>query len=115
MSDNADRASYAAIHRVHSAGLREMTVRTVAILLGIVDAAVWLLAVVALLMSGSDPATKGLDDAAAAIVTALFLVTGAPALGLAMTGRSPKTALILALIFPAALAVLFVAAVMAFA
>ncbi|HEV8552284.1 MAG TPA: hypothetical protein VGR65_02710 [Casimicrobiaceae bacterium] len=66
-------------------------------------------------MSGSDAATKGLDEGAGLIVTALFFVTGAPALALAVLCRAPKTALTLALAFPAAFAVLFVAAVIAFA
>src|SRR5215831_21201296 len=64
-------------------------------------------------MSGSDPATKGLDEAAG--VTALLLITAAPALGLILFGRALKTALTLALAFPAALAALFIAANIALA
>ena len=47
------------------------------------DAAVWLL--VALAISGSDAATRGLDQDAAYIVTALFLITAVPALVLNYT------------------------------
>jgi hypothetical protein len=65
--------------------------------------------------SGSDAATKGLDQGAGLVVTALFLVTGAPALALALLGRAPVAALIFALAFPIAFAVAFVAAVIAFA
>lgn len=66
-------------------------------------------------ISGSDLATKGLDLVADWIVTVLFLLTGAPALALALIGRWPKAALTLALAFPAAFVVVFVAAVIVFA
>ena len=48
-------------------------------------------------------------------MTALLLITAAPALGLILLGRAPKTALTLALAFPAALAALFIAANIALA
>ncbi|MGA6929977.1 MAG: hypothetical protein WA699_02750 [Pseudolabrys sp.] len=47
-------------------------------------------------------------------LTALVLVTGAPALVLALKNRAPRTALTLALAFPATFAVLFIALVVAF-
>ncbi len=92
-----------------------MRLRTATIIVCLVDAAAWVFIAVATFMSGSDAATKGLDQGAGLIVTALFLVTGVPALGLALLGRAPITALILSLAFPLAFAALFVAAVIAFA
>ena len=92
-----------------------MNRRTATIIIGLVDAAVWALVAFAAFTSGSDAATKGLDQGAGLVVTALFLVTGAPALALALLGRAPVAALIFALAFPIAFAVAFVAAVIAFA
>jgi len=92
-----------------------MKLRNATLIVCIVDAVVWIFVAFATFMSGSDAATKGLDEGAGLIVTALFLVTGAPALALVLLGRAPRTALTLALAFPAAFAVLFVAAVIAFA
>jgi len=92
-----------------------MKLRTATLIVCLVDAAAWALVAIATFMSGSDAATKGLDTGAGLIVTALFLVTGAPALALVLLGRAPITALILALAFPTAFAALFVAAVIAFA
>ncbi len=89
--------------------------RTVTIVVSLFDAAVWAVVAFATFFSGSDAATRGLDQAAGWIVTALFLVTGAPALALALLHRAPATALTLALAFPAAFAIAFVAAVVAFA
>jgi hypothetical protein len=65
--------------------------------------------------SASDPATRGLDEAAGFIVTGLLLITALPALALIVFGRAPKTAMTLALTFPVALAALFVATIIAFA
>jgi hypothetical protein len=92
-----------------------MSIRTAAIVIGLLDAAVWVVLAFMTLLSGSDPATKGLDIGAGAIVTALFLATSAPALVLAWVGRAPRTALVLALAFPVAFVLLFVAVVIAFA
>jgi hypothetical protein len=92
-----------------------MTIRTVTIAVASVDVAGWLVVAAATFLSGSDPATKGLDNAAGLAVTVLLLATGAPALVLALRGRAARLALMLALIFPAALALLFVAAVVALA
>ena len=89
--------------------------RITTIIIGLVDAAVWAFVAVAAFTSGSDAATKGLDQGAGLVVTALFLVTGAPALALAWAGRAPMAALMLALAFPIAFAAAFVAAVIAFA
>jgi hypothetical protein len=47
------------------------------------------------------------------VTTGLFVVTGVPALVLAGISRAPKTALILALAFPALLLVLFMAVMIA--
>jgi hypothetical protein len=91
-----------------------MNLRTATIIAGLVDAAVWAFVAFAAFTSGSDAATRGLDEGAGLVVTALFLVTGAPALALGLSGRAPRTALTLALAFPAAFAALFVAALVAF-
>ena len=63
--------------------------RTATIVMGLIDAAVWAFVAVAAFYSGSDAATKGLDQGAGLAVTVLFLVTGAPALGLAWAGGRP--------------------------
>jgi hypothetical protein len=88
---------------------------TATLIVCVFDAAAWIVVAVASVMSGSDPATRGLDHAAGLAVTALFLVTGVPAFALRMLGRAPVTALLLALAFPTAFAVGFVALVVAFA
>lgn len=92
-----------------------MNLRTATIIACLADAAVWSIVAFATFMSGSDAATRGLDEGAGLVVTALFLVTGVPAFALVLWGRAGATALILALAFPAALTALFVAAVVAFA
>jgi Kef-type K+ transport system membrane component KefB len=89
--------------------------RTITIAACILDTAAWALVALATFFSGSDPATKGLDRAAGVAVTALFVLTGAPALGLTYYRRAPRTALMLALAFPAVLALLLVAAIVGFA
>ena len=75
------------------------------------DAAVWVLVTFAMFNSGSDPATRGLDQDAAYIVTALFLITACPCVEL--HGRAPRTALILGLTYPAAFTALFMAVIIA--
>ena len=60
---------------------------------------------------GSDAATRGLDQDAAYIVTALFLITACPCVEL--HGRAPRTALILGLTYPAAFTALFMAVIIA--
>ena len=92
-----------------------MNRRTITIIICLFDAVVWAVVAVAAFFSGSDPATRGLDQAAGWVVTALFLVTGAPAIALTLLRRAPATALALALAFPAAFAAAFIAAVVAFA
>jgi hypothetical protein len=92
-----------------------MNRRIATIVVGLLDALGWAVVAVATFNSDSDHATIGFDHAAGVIVTALFVVTGLPALVLTYLRRAPKTALALALAFPATFAVLFVAAVVAFA
>lgn len=92
-----------------------MTRRTATITVGLLDAAVCALIVWMSVTSGSDPATRGLDEAAGYIVATLFCVTGAPALALAYFGKAPKTALALAWAFIAVFALLFVGSVILFA
>ena len=92
-----------------------MNRRTATVIVCVVDAAACALIALATFLSGSDPATKGLDQTAGIAVIALFLVTGAPAIVLVWLRRAPMAALALALAFPALLIALFVAAVIAFA
>ena len=92
-----------------------MSRRTVTIGVCMLDTLVWGVVAFATFFSGSDPATKGLDQAAGIAVTALFVLTGAPALALTASGRAPGAALTLALAFPVVLALLFVAAIVGFA
>ena len=92
-----------------------MAMRAAAIVIGILDALACAALAVATFNSGSDPATIGFDHAAGVIVAGLFAVSGLPALVIAALRRAPRTALVLALAFPAILIVLFVAAIVAFA
>ena len=92
-----------------------MNRRTATIIVCVVDVAAWVVVAFAAFASGSDAATKGLDQGAGLVVTALFLVTGAPAIALTLLGRAPTAALALALAFPVAFGAAFVAAVIAFA
>ena len=87
--------------------------RIATIVISLLDAIGWAFVAFATFLSGSDPATKGLDDAAGMIVTALFLATAAPALVLGVLDRAPRLALSLALAFPAAVILLTLAAVVA--
>jgi hypothetical protein len=64
--------------------------------------------------SQSDLATKGLDMVAGMLVTAVFLLTGLPALLLAWRGAKLRLAIALALAFPAVFVLLFVGVVIAF-
>ncbi len=89
--------------------------RITTIIIGLADAAVFAFVAFASFTSGSDAATKGLDQGAGVVVTVLFLVTGAPALALAWMRRAPTAALMLALAFPIAFVAAFVAAVIVFA
>jgi hypothetical protein len=93
---------------------REMTMRIATILISILDAAMAVFIAVLMFKSESDPATLGLDVAAGWTVTILCLLTAVPAFVLALTKKWPKTALALALAFPAAFVVLFVAVVIYF-
>jgi hypothetical protein len=63
----------------------------------------------------AEPATHGFDLVAGYAVIALFVLTSVPAAGLSWRSRSPKVALALSLAFPAVFALLFVAAILAFA
>jgi hypothetical protein len=92
-----------------------MTLRTATIIVGLLGAAVWIFVAFAMFGLGSDPATRGLDEAGGYIVTTLFLTAAVPALSLAVFRRAPKTAVTLALVFPVAFAALFVLTMLAFA
>jgi hypothetical protein len=83
------------------------------VVLGI-DAAAAVVIGLATFLSGSDPATKGLDRAAGSIMSALFLVTAVPAFILLLRRRAPVIALLLALAFPALIVAALVAAVVVF-
>lgn len=85
------------------------------LIIAALDTIAWLAVAAATFLSQSDAATKGLDVTAGALVTALFALTGLPALLLAWRDAKPRLALALALAFPAAFAVLFIGVVIAFA
>lgn len=89
--------------------------RVAAFIIGALDAVAWALIAMATFLSGSDPATRGLDIAAGIAVTALFLLTGLPARVLSWRDRMPRLALGLALAFPGVFAVLLIAVVMSLA
>ena len=91
-----------------------MTFRFATIIVSVLDFVASIFIASATFLSGSDQATKGLDNVAGMAVTALILVTGVPALVLALKARGARTALALALAFPATFAVLFIALVEAF-
>jgi len=89
--------------------------RMATVIIGVLDAVVWLVVAAGMFFSTSDPATRGLDSMAGILVTALFLLTGLPALLLAWRGARPGLALALAVAFPATFVILFVAAMVTFA
>jgi hypothetical protein len=91
-----------------------MTIRVATIIVGLLDALGSAVVAIGSYNSGSDPATIGFDYAAGYVVTALFFVTGLPALVLVLMRRAPKAALVLALAFPALFVVLFVATAIIF-
>ena len=91
-----------------------MNIRTAAIVVSLLDAGGWAFVAVATFLSGSDPATKGLDNAAGLVATVLLLVTAAPALVLALVRRAPRLSLTLALAFPVTFTLIFIAALVAF-
>ena len=64
-----------------------MTMRTVTIIVCVLDAAVWALVAFEMFASGSGPATSGLDEVAGYIMTALFLITHVPALAFVISSR----------------------------
>ena len=92
-----------------------MNARTAALVLAFVDMAIFGLISAATFFSGSDAATKGLDNVAGLAVTALFAVTGLPALILAWRGRWPRLALGLSLVFPGVFAAAFAVVVVSLA
>ncbi len=92
---------------------KEMRIATV--IVGVLDTLLWLVVAISMFFSLSDPATKGLDVMACILVSALFLLTGLPALLLAWRDTMPRLAFALAIAFPAAFVLLFVAAIVAFA
>lgn len=91
-----------------------MNHRIAALVIAAIDCLVWLAVALATFASGSDQATKGLDNVAGWAVTLLLLVTAVPALVLAWRRRAARVALALALAFPTAFILMFIAAVIAF-
>jgi hypothetical protein len=91
-----------------------MNIRTVTLAAALLDSAAWLVVAFATFFSGSDPATKGLDNGAGIAVTLLFLVTTIPSLFLLYRKRAPRAALTFALAFPAVFILMFAAVVIAF-
>ena len=70
-------------------------------IIALFDTAVFLFAVSVTFFSGADAATKGLDNAAGWGMVAFYALTAGAALVLLWRGRAPRTALALALAFPA--------------
>ena len=60
--------------------------RTVTIVVAMLDIAAWLLFAAVTLLLGAEAATRGVIGDAALAVTALVLATGVPALALALAG-----------------------------
>ena len=71
----------------------KVNIRTAAIVVSLFDAGGWAFVAVATFLSRSDPATKGLDNAAGLAATVLLLVTAVPPLVLALVRRAPRLAL----------------------
>jgi hypothetical protein len=92
----------------------KMTARTVAFIIAVLGTFGWLMIATNMFWSGSDAATIGLDRAAGVFISALYAVTGLPALVLAALDRKPRLALMFALAFPGVLALFFAAVVIAF-
>lgn len=86
--------------------------RTIVTVFGVLQALVAGLAVANALFSGSDPATRGLDQAAGLLLAGLFLVSGAPALVLAYLNRWLGAALVIA-VLPVTAAILFMVVALA--
>ena len=82
--------------------------RLTTIIIALLDTVAFLFAASVTFLSGSDAATKGLDNAAGWAILALFLLTAAPALFLVWRRRAPRTALAFAIAFPAAFVAFFV-------
>lgn len=89
--------------------------RAAAGIIGLLDGLLCVVIAGGLFFTSSDTATKGLDSLAGYLVTALFLITGLPALLLVWRDTRPGLALTFAIAFPAAFVILFVGAVIAFA
>jgi hypothetical protein len=70
----------------------------------VLDAAGWAFAAIGYFGSGPDPSAGGFEHAAGVIVTVLFVITVLPAIVLTLTNRMQKTALTLAVAFPAVIA-----------
>lgn len=92
-----------------------MNLRIATLIIGAFDMVAWVLLTMGTFLSQSDPATKDLDTLAGIVVTALFLLTGAPALVLAWRAIMLPLGLALAIAFPAAFAILFIGTVIALA
>ena len=92
-----------------------MRLRMAALIVAALDTVGWTLVAVNTFLSQSDPATKGLDQAAGYAVTLLLVLIVAPALIFAWRQRSTRLSLTLVLAFPAVFALLFVAVVIAWA
>ena len=75
--------------------------RIATLIIALLDTAVFLFGVSITFFSGSDAATKGLDNAAGWGMLAFYAFTAGAALVLLWRGRAPRTALALALAFPA--------------
>ena len=75
-------------------GLRrliDIALRLATLIIALLDTAAFIFAVSVTVLSGSDAATKGLDNAAGWAIVALFLLTAVPALVLLWRGRAPRS------------------------
>jgi hypothetical protein len=90
-----------------------MSVRVVTLIVCAVDVIGLVITLIGYLSAQSDQATAGTDYAALVFIAGLFLLTAVPAMVLILLRRSERTALGLSLAFPAILAIIAVAAIMA--
>jgi hypothetical protein len=79
--------------------------RLATLIIALLDTALLLFAISITFFSGSDAATKGLDNAAGWGVLLLFAVTAAPALVLWWRNKAPRAALAFALALPVSIVV----------
>ena len=88
-------------------------IRIITLIVCALDVIGWVLTLIGYLRTQSGQATAGMDYVALVFITGLFVLTAVPAVVLILLRRSERTALGLSLAFPAILAIIAVAAIMA--